>query len=447
MARFCILGWGRTGVSAAQYLREQGNEIVVWDDDSQKCQNAVHEGFVLLTDDWDWRDVTVVASPGVGSHMVIDRARQEKSKIMTDIQLFFDFFPKVKAIAVTGSNGKTTTCALICHGLINHGMTCILAGNMGVPIFSTVHNGRPSPDTYVLELSSYQLELCSALPLSVAIVLNLFPHHLKRHGTVEEYGRIKQRILNHAQTRWISSTWPIPQQDQVLAAAYEDEKWSRCPENRNAEPASTYMWTPAMLDGYILPDILKTEHNQDNAAAALGALWSVGCKRKDAFLGFRGVEHRQEEVCCINGVLYCNDSKATNLPAAALALKACSTKGPIFWIAGGVEQTDDDLVRLEPWADRIVCGFCIGSSKQKYANWLASHHRPFILCDSLDQAVDHAHNMAQASRAKDGQSYTVLLSPGCASFDQFRDFEHRGEVFKGKVLQLMRAESSGESGC
>jgi len=474
MGRYCILGWGKTGMGTAEYLREHA-EVVVWDDHSKKRTQAEAAGFTLLPQDFQWQGATLVASPGIGSHTIMDVARQHGCPVISDIQLFQHLFPGIKSIGITGSNGKTTTCALIEHGLKHHGVPCISAGNMGVPIFSTLHQGVPFQGIYILELSSYQLEISPALHLDVAIILNLFPHHLERHGTMGQYRTIKESLLSHAAIGLIPPTWP------TLSDARPVQPYSRnMPPNpasghgrdedggddnpRAEQKKNLYALSISVLDGYRLPEGLQTQHNQDNAAAAVMALEIFGCNKTDVFQDFQCLEHRQEKVALSHGVVYCNDSKATNPHAAALALAACFNHA-IFWIAGGVLQ-DDDLAVLDAFAQRVTHGFFIGQAQHRYGDWLKHHGRPFTLCASLEDAMEQAHDLSQVyardcaralaqdqapdlakSDVSSSGVATVLLSPGCASFDQFQNFEHRGHVFKDCVKKYTQHNSKESPLC
>jgi UDP-N-acetylmuramoylalanine--D-glutamate ligase len=406
-------------------------DCVVWDDSAEKREAAESAGWSLWTQDFDWTDAVCIVSPGISDHPIMQHALAQNRPIMCDIQLFHILFPHVQKIGVTGSNGKTTTCALIHHGLKNHGKACILAGNMGVPIFSTLENGWPADALYILELSSYQLELCDQLNLDVAIILNLFPHHLERHGTMDRYRSIKESILNGSPMGWIPQNWPTNL--DCKGAPFTPA----CAETSGP----VYRWSTDCLQDYDLPDALNGAHNQENVAAAVAVLRSLSCTKTDVFMNFTGLEHRQEHVAQANGVRYCNDSKATNPHAVAKAIQACSN-GPIFWISGGVLQ-HDDLDVLDQWAQRISHGFMIGQAGQRYAEWLQAHGKPALICQSLENAVERAHELALLS-AQNGSFPMVLLSPGCASFDQFTDFEHRGHVFKQCVLQCLRPSSPHE---
>jgi UDP-N-acetylmuramoylalanine--D-glutamate ligase len=470
MGHFCILGFGRTGISTAHYLRQQGHHLVVWDDQVARRNRAEQDGFTLFSQSFPWSQSTLIASPGVGKHPLIQEAGKNGCRVISDIQLFFEHFPDIQSIGVTGSNGKTTTCALIHHGLTQHGVPCVLAGNMGIPIFSTLVDGKAGLGIYILELSSYQLELSAPLPLDVAIILNLFPHHLDRHGTMAQYRFIKNTILKRAQRSWVPHHWLLPENHGPVSpymvqapripeiGASPDQLTHLLPENHG--PVSPYMvqapripeigaspdqlthhWSPSMVQGYTVPKGLDNTHSRDNMAAAIGALWSFGCTNRDAFINFKGLEHRQEELGCWHNIVYCNDSKATNPHAAALALQAYAG-APIYWIAGGVIE-EDDLSILDHCAPHITHGFFIGQARHRYAAWLSTHHVPVTICDSLDQAVAWAHTMA--TQKDPGNSLkTVLLSPGCASLDQFQDFEHRGKVFKTCVMRHINPKKTSQ---
>ena len=408
-------------------------DCVVWDDSAEKREAAEAAGWSLWTQDFDWTDAACIVSPGISDHPIMQHALAQHRPIMCDIQLFHILFPQVQKIGVTGSNGKTTTCALIHHGLKNHGRNCILAGNMGVPIFSTLENGWPANALYILELSSYQLELCDQLNLDVAIILNLFPHHLERHGTMEQYRAIKESILQGARMGWISKDWPMNLDLDRTPPVISGQQ--------QAFQQVVQRWSTDRLQDYDLPETLNGAHNQENVAAAVAVLRSLQCTKTDVFMDFTGLEHRQERVAHANGVRYCNDSKATNPHAVAKAIQAYSD-GPIFWIAGGVLQ-NDDLDVLDEWAQRISYGFMIGQAGQRYAEWLQAHGKPALICQSLENAVEIAHGLALLS-AQNGFFPMVLLSPGCASFDSFTDFEHRGHVFKRCVLQCLTPSAPHE---
>jgi UDP-N-acetylmuramoylalanine--D-glutamate ligase len=463
--RFCIVGLGRSGLSLAHYLHTHHNgsttdntikparwnprqtastpsptnqkpnspdrppfECVIWDDRPEKREAAESAGWSLWTQDFDWTDAVCIISPGISDHPIMQDALAHHRPVMCDIQLFHIFFPHVQKIGVTGSNGKTTTCALIHHGLKNHGRSCILAGNMGVPIFSTLENGWPADAIYILELSSYQLELCDHLNLDVSIILNLFPHHLERHGTMDRYKAIKERILNGSRIGWIPQNWP------TNLDCKGNQGTPVCAQTNT--PVN--IWSTECLQDYGLPAALSGVHNQENVAAAVAVLRSLHCTKTDVFMDFTGLEHRQEHVAQAHGVRYCNDSKATNPHAVAKAIQACGD-APIFWIAGGVLQ-HDDLEVLDGLAERISHGFMIGQAGQRYAQWLRAHGKPAEQCQSLENAVERAHGLALLS-AQNGFFPVVLLSPGCASFDQFTDFEHRGHVFKRCVLECLSKPS------
>ena len=468
MKRFCILGLGRSGWSLAHYLHTISNALtpsqdsgpsvsdtrnnlghepglcpsthresepyqwVVWDDQPEKREAAEGEGWTLWSDDFHWTDAVCVVSPGISHHPIIQKALEHHRPVICDIQLFHHLFPQVKKIGVTGSNGKTTTCALIHHGLVRHNQHCVLAGNMGVPIFSTLHNGLPPADhLYILELSSYQLELCQELSLDVAVILNLFPHHLERHGTMDRYRSLKERILTGARKGWVPQKWPI--NSLVQDSRQDDSTSPHAPQP--ISPPFLHRWSQELLEEYTLPDGLNSAHNRDNVSAAVAVLRSLGCNNREVFQDFKGLEHRQELVAHVNQVRYCNDSKATNPHAAAKAIQAYAHSS-IVWIAGGVLQ-HDDLEVLNPFAPHIVHGLMIGQAGQRYAEWLRAHGKSAEICSSLEIAVVKAHTLALSFTQDAESSVTVLLSPGCASFDQFRDFEHRGQVFKQMVQECI----------
>ncbi len=300
---------------------------------------------------------------------------------------------------------------------------------MGVPIFSTLHNGFPADAIYILELSSYQLELCDYLTLDVAIILNLFPHHLERHGTMDRYRAIKETILQGARIGWVPKDWPTN----------GNTHWDDCTQplisGQQVFQGSVQRWSSDCVQDYDLPKCLSGTHNRENVAATVAVLRALQCTKTDIFQDFTGLEHRQEWVAHANGIGYCNDSKATNPHAVVKAIQAYSSH-PIFWIAGGVLQ-NDDLDVLDSCVQSVAHGFMIGQAGPRYAQWLQDRGKSATLCSSLQDAVHRAHALAVSAVYDGCVGITILLSPGCASFDEFRDFEHRGHVFKQCVWECL----------
>lgn len=388
-------------MAVARFLQKMGSSVVVWDDSESVRRNAQEQNLKVSMD--TSKAQIVVRAPGIGEHALLE-GLEPCQRVISDIQLFFDFFPFVHALGVTGSNGKSTTCTLIHEGLQRAGRSSLVAGNIGKPIFETLDE-HPPKAIYVIELSSYQLEYCHNLPLEVAVCLNLSPHHLERHKSMENYAAIKLRIFRNARSGLISD---------------DMRQWVPDEMQRTLEEYTKYP-----LDKALLPLSLRPEHNRLNTRAACAVLEKLGISDGLSLLQeFKGLEHRQEWVGKFLNVTYCNDSKSTNPYATLSALKACD-EGPVYWIGGGVDQVDD-LSILRPAVERITHAFLMGPASARYECFLKEHNCPVTLTSGLQDAAQQATTMAIAQK----EDIAILLSPGCASFDAFTNFEHRGLCFK-----------------
>lgn len=448
-----VFGLARTGLAAARALVAGGAKVALWDDRPAGRDAAVAEGFEL-TDlaQADWGDfAALMLSPGVPlthpkPHWTVDRAKAEGVEILGDIELFartVNAAPehkRPKIIAITGTNGKSTTTALIGHICAEAGRDVRVGGNIGTGVLSLddMHGGA----VYVLELSSYQLDLTSSLKADVALILNISPDHLERHGDMEGYVAAKRRILAN-------------QVKGDTAVIGVDDAWGAriCTEitaanRRTIVPVSA---SKAMgrgvyaLDGLLYDattertveagDLkrarsLPGRHNWQNAAAAYAAARGIGidaAQAARALMTFPGLAHRMETVGTLGKVRFVNDSKATNADAARQAL---SSYPKVYWIAGGQPKTGgiDDLADLFP---RVVKAYLIGEAAPAFAGTLAGKVETVL---SGDLAAATAAAFADA--AATGKDAIVLLSPACASFDQFADFEARGDAFRSAVQAL-----------
>jgi UDP-N-acetylmuramoylalanine--D-glutamate ligase len=375
--------------------------------------------------DLDKADLTefdsLVVTPGLplNRHPIAARARDAGVEIIGDIELFARARPELpphKVVGITGTNGKSTTTALVHHILKTAGIPATMGGNIGLPILA--QDPLPEAGVYVLELSSYQIDLTQSLDCDVAVLLNITPDHLDRYDNFEAYVASKRRIFAmQSASSWpmdLSSPLPTDFPDRPLHeprnAGWTEDSW---PRQRN--------W-PA----------LQGPHNEQNAFAALEVCTLLGTEGigidQDAIeLGLRtypGLPHRMERVREKDGVLFVNDSKATNPTATAPALAAFDR---VRWILGGQAKTDN-LHECAPHFGHVRSAYTIGEAAELFER-LLSPHMPVKNCGKLDAAVREA-----ARDAEPGD--TVLLSPACASFDQFRDFEERGDQFRELVGAL-----------
>jgi UDP-N-acetylmuramoylalanine--D-glutamate ligase len=441
--RVAVMGLARSGLAAAEALHLGGADVLAWDDSAAKRAEASARGVPVV--DLASADLTNVAalvlSPGIPStfpkpHPIAARARDAGIEIICDIELLARNRLEARVAGVTGTNGKSTTTALLGHILSEAGVAVEVGGNIGLPVLSLAPLG---PDgIYVLEMSSYQLELTHSLIFDVALLLNITPDHLDRHGGMDGYIAAKERIFAGQGAR------------QAAVIGVDDDICKRIADRlathghrvvpisaEHVAPGGVYVAGTNLIDDIerqqaavlnlgTLPH-LPGRHNWQNAAAAFAAARCFGVTAHvaaRAIASFPGLAHRQELVATIVGVRYVNDSKATNADATEKALICYQD---ILWIAGGVAK-EGGIAGLEPYFPRIRHAFLIGEAAPAFAETL-SGKAPVTRSGDLATAVRQAH-----ATAKPGN--TVLLSPACASFDQFRDFEARGDAFRRLVEDL-----------
>jgi UDP-N-acetylmuramoylalanine--D-glutamate ligase len=420
---YIVLGYGRSGRESEKHLLSLGYKVIVYDDG----QNIIPE--------INWSEIVgVVQSPGIPmSHAVSEAARAAGISICTDIDLLQKRSPNAKYIGITGTNGKSTTTALIGHILKQAGLNVEVGGNIGIPALSLKNLNETS--WYVLELSSYQLELSNDLHLDIAVWLNISPDHLDRHGSMEKYVTAKRRIFSYAKSACIAIDDDYSKQTckQILIPHTTiASEFKNCPADIWIDASSMLHCNGALFDCNEL-ETLKGLHNAQNVALAFAVglqILSTPQKIWEYIQTFPGLPHRQQLVAKIDNVEFINDSKATNADACEKALKTYMGQN-IFWIVGGVAKTDG-IELLKPYFPYIKKAYLIGESQNDFAKTLNGSVL-FEKCSSLETAVFKA-----SEEAKFEKDSVVLLSPACASFDQFRDYEHRGEEF----IQIVRKINS-----
>jgi UDP-N-acetylmuramoylalanine--D-glutamate ligase len=442
-----VLGLGRSGRSACRALAAAGARVLAWDDDPACRARVASEGVPLVElAGADWAKVDrLVLSPGIPlhhprPHPMVERARAARVPVIGDIELLVESQPDRRIVGVTGTNGKSTTTALVGALLGAAGMGAQVGGNIGLPALDLLP--KPTKDIYVLELSSYQLELTDHLACAVAVLLNLSADHLDRHGGMAGYARAKGRIFRNQR----ASDWAIVGVDDDHGRALA-EVLARGPQRLVPISATGRLARGIYVEAGRLYDALdgapreivdlrpipslQGSHNWQNAAAAYAAARALGVQPEAAALGlrrFQGLPHRLEPVAAIGGVRFVNDSKATNPDAAARALAAFDV---VFWIAGG-RAKDGGFAALEPQLHRVRHAFLIGEAAPALAELLGGRV-PFTRCGDLERAVREATAAAAGAQA---ERPVVLLAPACASFDQFANFEDRGDSFKSLVRAL-----------
>jgi UDP-N-acetylmuramoylalanine--D-glutamate ligase len=426
---YAVYGLARSGLATAEALLASGARVTAWDANEEARAKAPAGTEIADLDTTDLAQFdSLVVTPGLplNRHPIAQRARQAGVEIIGDIELFARARPELpphKVVGITGTNGKSTTTALIHHILQTAGVPSAMGGNIGLPILA--QDPLPQGGVYVLELSSYQIDLTQSLDCDVAVLLNITPDHLDRYDSFEAYAASKARLFE-MQSAGHHAACDIP----VTAI------WSSLLRQVQRPGVHTSIIEDTLDDefGYGITwdqqrdwPSLQGPHNAQNAAATVTVCYTLGLEPsviRDALATFKGLPHRLERVREKDGVTFVNDSKATNPTATAPALAAFER---IRWICGGQAKTDN-LDECAPFFDHVRKAYTIGEASELFAS-LLSPHMDVSECGTLERAVGEAANDAEAGD-------TVLLSPACASFDQFRDFEDRGDQFRELVGAL-----------
>ena len=452
-----VYGLGRTGLSAARALIAGGARVLVWDDDPNRRRDAVVLGAEAAAPSSEaWAGImALILSPGVPlthpkPHMVVGLAERLGAEVLGDVELFARTRPVAAVATITGTNGKSTTTSLLRHILSTAGRAVQAGANLGLPVLD--FDNVDATGTYVLELSSYQIDLTTGLRPQVVALLNISPDHLDRHGGMDGYIAAKRRLLQMADA------------DAVLVLGSDDE-WSaqicrnmRAAGRKVVEVAIGREIGSEIEDGLFVRDgrlyraggakpvtdlngieTLRGAHNWQNAAVAFAMAEALGLAEAriiPALRTYPGLPHRMEVVARQGDILFVNDSKATNAAAAAHALAAYEN---IFWIAGGIAK-QGGIDALAPYFANITRAFLIGEAAESFAEKLGAGlvHE---LSGDLTTAVRAAHENAVAAGGG-----VVLLSPACASFDQFASFEARGDQFHALAQSMIGDGDNGDNG-
>lgn len=447
---FFVLGFGKSGQASASALKAAGARILVWDDKESTRAEAASFGFETQSPETtDWRAIqALVMAPGVPlhhpkPHPAVEAAREAQTPILSDLDLLFAACPDATYIGITGTNGKSTTTALIAHILQSAGRNVQMGGNIGTAALSLEPLGKDG--IYVLELSSYQLDLLQSNPLAVAVLLNVTPDHFARHGGLEGYIEAKMKIADGETPQILILGTDEPETKEILSRL-QGRPHLRIQEisskNQPTSGLSTKSGILSFSDGSEPIDLspfktLPGAHNAQNAGAAVLACQALGLGRQEIIAGlasFSGLAHRQQLVETIKSVRFINDSKATNADAAAKALVCYNN---IYWIAGG-QPKEGGLSGLEAYKPHVAHAFLIGEAMNAFSLWCEAKGIPFSRCETLGEATRQAAEKAWQDGRKDA---VVLLSPACASWDQFGSFEERGEKFRDIVLDLKKRRS------
>ncbi|GMB80659.1 UDP-N-acetylmuramoyl-L-alanine--D-glutamate ligase [Shinella zoogloeoides] len=443
-----LFGLGGSGFATAMALAAGGANVTAWDDNPASVENASTAGIRtadLRMLDWNGIDALVL-SPGVPlthpkPHWSADLARAAGVEIIGDVELFVRErraqAPDCPFIAITGTNGKSTTTALIAHILRASGRDTQLGGNIGTAVLTL--DPPKAGRFYVVECSSYQIDLAPTLNPSAGILLNLTPDHLDRHGTMQHYAEVKERLVAGSCTAivGVDDTFCAMIADRVERAGTKVVRISRrnvVADGIHADGARLLLaqgGTSREIADLSAIQTLRGSHNAQNAAAAVAACLAVGLGETEIRAGlasFPGLKHRMQPVGRKGDTLFVNDSKATNADAAAPALSSFER---IYWIAGGVPK-EGGISTLGGFFPKIAKAYLIGEAAPAFAATLGEAV-PFEIAGTLERAVADA--AADAERDGHGPA-AVLLSPACASFDQYKNFEVRGDAFVKHVAAL-----------
>lgn len=446
-----VFGLGGSGLASCHALKAGGAEVIASDDNVDNLAKAAQAGFITA----DLRNVlwtnfaALVLAPGVplthpAPHWSVLAARQAGVEVIGDIELFCRerkrHAPDAPFVAITGTNGKSTTTALVAHLMREAGHDVQMGGNIGTAILSLEPPRRGR--VHVIEMSSYQIDLAPSLDPTVGILLNVSPDHLDRHGSIEHYAEVKERLIAGVQ----------PQGTAVVGV---DDRWCGAVADRQEQAGRNVVRVSVkrplaygisveqdrivLASGGARSEIadiggigsLRGRHNAQNAACASAAALALGVSREilqQDLRSFPGLAHRMEQVGCKAHVLFVNDSKGTNADATEKALSSFTN---IFWIAGGKPKSGG-IASLDAFFPRIRKAYLIGEAAQEFAATLEGK-AAYEISATLEAAVPAAARDAEASGLADA---VVLLSPACASFDQFRNFEIRGDRFRELVRAL-----------
>jgi len=443
--KVAVFGLARSGISCATALKLGGAEVFAWDDSDPSVEKAKGEGVDIANlHNVDFKTLdALVLSPGVPlthptPHWTVIKAQKAGIEIIGDTEIFARELAAAgsKLVAITGTNGKSTTTALTGHVLKEAGLDVDVGGNIGLAVFNL---RQPVKDRiYVLELSSFQIDLMPSVKPNVGILTNITPDHLDRHGTIENYAAVKGRMF----AKMSGDDLPLISIDDEFSAGIAAKV-------ENALPVSVIQDLPHgisapegimhhRVNGELINELdlramhaLKGRHNWQNACMAYGAGMAMGvslAKIEDAMKSFPGLAHRMQQVAHKGAVAFVNDSKATNADAAEKALGSFDN---IYWIAGGIAKAGG-IEPLESLFPRIKRAYLIGVAAPEFAKTLAGKVN-VMMSETLDKAVAAAAHDAGADKAK---APTVLFSPACASFDQYKNFEVRGDAFVAEVAKL-----------
>jgi len=445
-----VLGLGRSGRSVAKACLKAGAHVLAWDDQESARAAASQEDIPLMDfQGVDWKAVqALILSPGIphrypAPHPFVARAQLAGVQPISDVEVLCQSQPHATYVGITGTNGKSTTTTLIGHVLHENQVTYDIGGNLGIPVMEL--KPLDKDEIYVLELSSYQLETTPSLHVRIGVLLNITPDHLERHGGMEGYVAAKKLI---AQNTTPADLFVISVDDPHCLTLYESFRTAGtvalCPisickilkEGISVKEGMLYENAQPIANLKTF-DRLRGSHNWQNVAAAYGVLQRLGLSAEaimQSIASFPGLAHRQQVVASHRNVTFVNDSKATNAEAVGKAL-ACYQASPLYVLLGG-RAKEGGIQGLHPYFSALQHAFLYGEAADAFALTLEGKV-PYTKCETLQEAVEAAAKLAFQENKPEA---VVLLSPACASFDQFQDFEVRGEAFCRAVEGIVGGE-------
>jgi UDP-N-acetylmuramoylalanine--D-glutamate ligase len=437
--KYGVFGLGISGIATLHFLKEKKEKFIAWDDNLSNRENIKTQGFedcLIQLNNPIWKEIIIlVLSPGVPlyfpkPHPVVSLAEKNNIEIICDIELFYRTFRDNIYIGVTGTNGKSTTVALIFHILNHNKIPCQLGGNIGKPILKCTPSKN---DIIIIEVSSFQIDLLKDTKFDVAVLLNISKDHLDRHGNMENYISTKYKIFSNQQKNDTAIISVDDVNTEMLSTKLEKDssanliKISTKKINNGVSVLNNTLYRKDIkIRELDLPTSLQGQHNQENIAAAYAATYSsTNLSDKeilDALPTFQGLKHRMEYIGEKHNIKFINDSKATNFESTEKALK---TFEKIYWIAGGIAK-DGGIDGILHFKNKLSHVFLIGSSQENFSETLKAFSIPYSTSNSLENAFTQALELAKKDTSK---NKTILLSPAASSLDQWKNFEERGDYF------------------
>lgn len=444
--KYVIYGLGISGVSTAKYLKHAGYEVITTDD------NPNNPLISAKPEEISYDSNTIISlSPGVfPTHKIFETAKKTGAEIACDIEIFYRLNPQNNYIAITGTNGKSTTTALTGFIFKDLGISSAVGGNIGVPAFDLITNDELGITNFIFETSSYQLDLLSKTHFNIAALLNITPDHIDHHGSMEAYIEAKKRIFRHQADGDFAL---IGVDNENSKKVFDDLKND---QNFRAKliPISTDKIQEngvSLIDGILInkingadsrfelkSDFLHGKHNEQNMAFTFAIAYCAGLRDEQKIISaikkFEGLAHRCKLVGQKNEIIFINDSKATNAESTEPALQAYEN---IFWILGG-RAKEGGINILQPYFKKVSKAYLIGEASDEFAKILEKSAVDFVKCGDLENAFKAALIDAKKSSLT---KKVILLSPACASLDQWKNFEQRGDYFCKLVDEYLKIEN------